>query len=299
MIQWYPGHMTKAKRNLEADLALVDMIIEVLDARVPASSRNPDLRPYLSKKAHVLLLNKEDLANPAATKAWLKYYQSQGYWPAACNAALKKGVKELQQTIQNAARPIMDKLQKKGRLPRPVRAMVVGIPNSGKSTVINALAPQAAAKTGNKPGVTRGRQWVQTTCGVHLLDTPGLLWPRFADEDVAFKLAISGAINDQVLPLYEVCSRLAQWLLATAPQALNNRYKFTTTPIDSEALFLAIGQARGLLGTGGKIRNEDAALLLLYEFRAGKLGRFTLDSLEASNEIFHHRSTAPNTNVPS
>lgn len=277
MIQWYPGHMAKTKRNIEADLALVDMLIEVVDARIPAASRNPDLQPYVEKKCHLLLLNKADLAAAQSTQRWLAYYREQGYYAAAINAARKQGLKEMQGAICRAAEPLYQKLRRRGRLPRAVRAMVVGIPNCGKSTVINALAPAAAAKTGNKPGVTRGRQWVKTNAGIELLDTPGMLWPRFADEDIAFKLAVCGSISDSVFPVYQVACDLALRLRALVPEALAARYKLDRLAESGEEILLQIAQARGMLGAGGKARDEDAALLLIQEFRGGRIGRITLE----------------------
>lgn len=276
-IQWYPGHMAKTKRNIEADLALVDMLLEVVDARVPQASRNPDLRPYTAKKAHLLLLNKADLADQAITKQWLDYYRKQGYFPVAVNAARKQGMADLMAAVGRASGPLMEKLQRRGRLPRPVRAMVIGVPNCGKSTVINALAPSASAKTGNKPGVTKGRQWVKTNCGIELLDTPGMLWPKFADEEVAFKLAIIGSINDNVFPVYQVACRLAEVLSVLIPQALAERYKLEQLADSGEQLLIDIAVKRGLLGAGGKPRDEDAAALLIQEFRAGRLGRISLE----------------------
>lgn len=278
MIQWYPGHMAKTKRNIEADMALVDMIIEVIDARIPLASRNPDLAPYTKKKCHLLLLNKADLADPRLTQEWMKYYRRQGYIPAAVNAARKQGLKEMQSAIVIASQPMLERLRSRGRLPRPVRAMVVGIPNCGKSTVINALAPTASAKTGNKPGVTKGRQWVKTNAGVELLDTPGMLWPKFASDEVAFKLAVCGSINDAVFPTYQVACQLAQWLSRIAPQALQERYKIAELPQLPEEILIEVARSRGMIGAGGRIREDDAALVLLQEFRSGKLGRITLES---------------------
>lgn len=277
MIQWYPGHMAKTKRNIEADLSLVDMILEVLDARIPAASRNPDLEPYTKQKCHVLLLNKADLAAPQATQEWLRYYRDQGYIPVAVNAARKQGLKEMQAAIAAASQPLQERLRARGRLPRPARAMVVGIPNCGKSTVINALAPTASAKTGNKPGVTKGQQWVKTNAGVDLLDTPGMLWPKFASDDVAFKLAVCGSINDAVFPTYPVACELALWLRQLAPAALTERYKMAELPELPEEILAAVAKGRGLIGPGGKVREEDAARVLLQEFRSGKLGRLTLE----------------------
>lgn len=285
MIQWYPGHMAKTKRNIEADLSLVDMVIEVLDARIPAASRNPDLEPYIQKKCHLLLLNKADLANPNATQQWLRYYKKRGYIPEAVNAARKQGIKDMQAAIALASQPLLEKLQAKGRLPRPVRAMVLGIPNCGKSTVINALAPNAAAKTGNKPGVTRGRQWVRTNVGIDLLDTPGMLWPKFANEDVAFKLAVCGSISDAVFPTYSVACQLAQLLLGLAPNALVDRYKLSALPPTPEELLYAIARSRGMLSVGGKVREDDAAMILIQEFRSGKLGRLTLEQPQIKDKL--------------
>ena len=277
VISWYPGHMAKTKKNIQADLALVDMLIEVVDARIPSSSRNPDLQPYVKKKAHLLLLNKSDLAEDAATRSWLAYYKKLGYIPAAVNANRKQGMKEMMAAIQLASRPILEKLKEKGRIPRPIRAMVIGVPNCGKSTVINALAPSAAAKTGNKPGVTKGRQWVKTKAGIELLDTPGMLWPKFADEKTAFNLAVCGSIADNIFPVYPVACRLADTLAKLMPKDFAQRYKLGDVAESGAQLLVDIARNRGLLGPGGKPRDDDAAMLLLQEFRNGKIGRVTLE----------------------
>lgn len=277
MIQWYPGHMAKTKKNIEADLALVDMIIEVVDARIPNSSRNPDLMPYTKKKAHLLLLNKSDLADEKLTRIWLNYYRTMCYIPAAVNASRKQGMREMMSAIQEAAKPIQERLKAKGRLQRAVRAMVIGIPNCGKSTVINSLAPRSAAKTGNKPGVTRGSQWVKTNAGIELLDTPGMLWPKFADETTAFNLAVCGSISDSVFPVYSVACQLAETLARLVPDQLAARYKLERLPESGGELLLEIAGKRGLLGPGGKPRDEDAAMLLIQEFRSGKICRITME----------------------
>ena len=279
LIQWYPGHMAKAKRLIAADLDLVDIIIEVADARAPLSSVNPDLRVLRQRKGHVLLLNKEDLADPQQTVGWLKEYRRHGLLPVAMNAQRKQGLRHLDAAVEEAAAPLRARLRARGRLPRAVRAIVIGIPNCGKSTVINALAPTAAAKTGHKPGLTKGRQWVKTTVGLELLDTPGILWPRFADYDTAFKLAALGCISDLVYPARQVAADLALWLAANAPAALLERYRLSEVPDSADELFLKLGAKRGLLSAGGLVRKEDAAILLLREFRAGKLGRHTLDRI--------------------
>jgi ribosome biogenesis GTPase A len=269
--------MAKAKRHIATDMELVDIVIEVADARAPLSTINPDLRVYTQRKGHVLLLNKEDLADPKQTQRWLAAYRRQGLIPVAVNAARKQGLRHLNAAVEEASAPLRARLQARGRLPRAVRAMVIGVPNCGKSTVINALAPAAAAKTGNKPGVTKGRQWVKTAVGIELLDTPGILWPRFASYDTAFKLAALGCISDLVYPVYQVAEGLALWLAEYAPAALLERYRLTEVPGSAEEVFKAVGTRRGLLGAGGLVRTEDAALLLLQEFRTGKLGRHTLD----------------------
>lgn len=278
--------MAKTKRGIEADLKLVDMLIEVVDARIPDSSRNPDLRPYIGKKMHLLLLNKRDLADPRLTQLWLQHYRAMGYMPLSINASGKQGVKEILRAVELASRPLQEKMKAKNRLPRPVRAMVVGVPNCGKSTVINALLPRAAAKTGSKPGLTRGRQWIKTASGIELMDTPGLLWPKFASDDTAFKLAVCGSISDQVFPVYQVACDLALKLRELAPQALAERYKLTAFGESGEEILRQIALARGLLGQGGKTRDEDAALLLIQEYRAGKIGRVTLENPpEAGDQI--------------
>ncbi len=279
-IQWYPGHMAKARRSIEANLSLVDILIEVLDARAPKSSRNPDLVSMVNKKPHILLLNKADLADEAQTKAWLKRYRKEGYWPLKTNAANKQGIKDLEALIKQVSVPLEQRLAARGRAMRDVRAMIVGIPNCGKSTVINALTPRAAAATGNKPGVTKGRQWVKTALGLELLDTPGILWPRFADYHTAFSLAVIGSISDTVFPFYQVVTQLADWLIENAPQALCQRYGLNEINKDPQALLEAMGQRRGFLGAGGVVRIDDAAALLMREFRSGILGRFTLEKAE-------------------
>jgi ribosome biogenesis GTPase A len=282
IINWYPGHMAKGKRHMENDLKLVDIIIEILDARAPKSSRNPDLSDITrGKKPHVLVLNKADLADEVANKKWLAYYRSAGYEAVAVNAAQKQGIKDILAAIKRAAEPLMQKLEAKGRLRRPVRAMVVGIPNSGKSTFINAVSPMAVTKTGNKPGITKGRQWVKTAVGIELLDTPGVLWPKLSGYDIAFKLAVIGSISDLVYPLEGVATDLADLLLQRNPDSLVARYKLEQIPDNGHQLIHDIGLKRGLLASGGAVREQDAALLLLLEFRAGLLGRYTLDEIRS------------------
>jgi len=280
VIQWYPGHMAKAKRNIEADLALVDVTIQVLDARAPKSSQNPQITALAAKKPHVLVLNKKDLADPAMTKEWLSYFKRQGLFCCAINASQKQGIKELLTEVNKAVEPLMKSLEAKGRLRRSPRAMVIGIPNCGKSTIINALAPQAAVKAANKPGVTKGRQWVKTAAGIELMDTPGVLWPKFASYQTAFRLAVIGTISDTVFPIYEVGEELALWLADKHPDALFKRYKLDQIPDHPADILEAIARKRGLLRGGNRVLVEEAAFLLLQEFRTGKLGPFTMDDVD-------------------
>jgi ribosome biogenesis GTPase A len=279
VIQWYPGHMAKAKRNIEADMAAVDLSIVVLDARIPASSYNPDFDAILNQKPRLVVLNKSDLADPEITKKWLADFEKRGIGVVALNARNKQGVKELLKKIQLAAEPVMQALLAKGRRRRPIRAMVVGSPNTGKSTLINCLMPRATSKTGNRPGVTRGKQWVRINDKVELLDTPGVLWPKFEKPEVAFALAVTGAISTDVYDTHDVCLSLLAWIAANKPGALSARFKLTDESGSPEELLLAIGKNRGLLAAGGAIREDEAARLVLAEFRNGKLGRFTLDQL--------------------
>jgi len=288
-IQWYPGHMAQAKKTIKENLGLVDMVLQVLDARAPQSSLNPDLEELIFGKPQILIFNKADLANPQITKSWMDHYRKRGYRVVAVNASQKKGIRELLAEVQNAAEPLMARFKSRGREPRPARAMVVGIPNTGKSTIINAIAPSAAAKTGNKPGVTRGRQWIRTGsfAQVDLLDTPGVLWPKFASFETAFNLAVVGSISDLVYPVHEVAEKLLLWLAGENPQAIIERYKLdkeVQLPTDADSLLELIGKSRGLLGPGGIVRTDDASLLFLQEFRSGKLGRYTLEKPQKEQE---------------
>jgi len=276
-IQWYPGHMAKAKKLIREHLALVDVTLEIVDARIPQASRNPDFEAIIAKKPRVVVLNKKDLADDAVTRAWLAYYRTQGLGAVAVNAAAKQSIKELAQAAKTAAEPLMLALEAKGRRRRPVRAMVIGIPNVGKSTVINALADKAFAKTGDKPGITRGTQWIRALEGLDLLDTPGLLWPKFEDQAAGFRLAATGAISDAVFPLQEVALELLRYLAQTRPAVLEERYKVPAQGDDAYAYLEMIGRKRGHLAPGNVVRVEQTALVVLQEFRAGLLGRISLE----------------------
>lgn len=280
VIQWYPGHMAKARRLMQEDMQVVDMSLVVLDARIPASSYNPDFDRILAAKPVIMVLNKKDLAEAGATRRWLAEYERRGLGAVAINAQQAQGVKDLQRVIMQTAEPLFAQLEAKGRRRRPVRAMVVGSPNTGKSTLINSLVPRAVSKTGNKPGVTRGKQWVRIGEQIELLDTPGVLWPKFEQEQVAFRLAACGLIAETVYDYYQVALKLVLWLQANGERELAERYKLAAAELaagEPELLLEAIGRRRGLLAAGGVVRLEETARLLLAEFRNGKIGRFTMD----------------------
>ena len=223
-IQWYPGHMTKAMRAMKEDVKLVDLIIELVDARAPMASRNPDIDELGKGKGRLILLNKADLASEAANAAWTEFFKGKGFQVMRIDARSKSDLKQIHAHIQEACKEKIERDRKRGILNRPVRAMVVGIPNVGKSTFINSLAGKASAKTGNKPGVTRGNQWIRLNKQVELLDTPGVLWPKFDDEETGLKLAFLGSVNDEILDREELASLLASRLLTIAPRLLEDRY---------------------------------------------------------------------------
>lgn len=279
-IQWYPGHMVKAKRILRENLKLVDLVFELVDARLPQSSRNPDFEEILRTRPRIIILNKADLADKEVTDCWLRYFR--GFVAAAIpvNAITGQGLSALEQQAKSVVREKMQNLAARGWVDRPIRAMVVGIPNVGKSSLINRLAGRAAAKTGDKPGVTRAKQWVKIGNQLDLLDTPGILWPKFEDQRVGFRLAAAGAISDDVFDRREVAMFLLAYLMAEYPQTLMERYKLTDLPANPYALLLAVGRKRGLLVSGGQVDDEKAAALVLHEFRAGKLGAISLEKPE-------------------
>ena len=283
-IQWYPGHMTKAKRAMKEDVKLVDLVIELVDARAPLASRNPDIDSLAAGKGRVILLNKADLASEKANAVWITYFESQGFQVMKIDARAKATLKQLNALIQEACKEKIERDRRRGILNRPVRAMVVGIPNVGKSTFINSFAGKAAAKTGNKPGVTKGNQWIRLNKQVELLDTPGILWPKFEDQRVGLLLAFLGSINDEILEKDELASELADYLRNITPGLLKERYVIEEDGKKPYELLDEIAAARACLTKGGVNDLTKAARLLLDEFRGGKLGRITLEMPEKKEE---------------
>lgn len=274
--QWYPGHMTKAKRMMQENIKLIDLVIELVDARIPVSSRNPDIDELGKNKSRLILLNKADLAEDKWNDAWAEYFREKGFFVVKVNSKKGGGLKSIQGVIQEACKEKMERDRKRGILNRPVRAMVVGIPNVGKSTFINALAGKACAKTGNKPGVTKGKQWIRLNRQVELLDTPGILWPKFEDQKVGLRLAFIGSIKDEILNTEELAVELINFLNANYPGVLKEKYG--VEPSDDAYVMLAgIARSRNCLLKGSELDTEKAALLLLDDFRNGKLGRLTLE----------------------
>lgn len=278
-IQWYPGHMAKAKRNIRNDLQLVDLVIEVLDSRCPESTRNPDIDSFAKDKARIMLLNKADLADRKQTQAFSNYFRAKGFYSMEIDARSKAGLKKLNALIDEACQPIVERNQKKGIKTPIIRAMVLGIPNVGKSTFINSFVGKSMAKTGNKPGVTRGNQWIKVNPHVQLLDTPGITWPKFEREIVGMNLAIIGSINDQILNIDELVFYLIKYLIRYYPKALPERYGESLEGME-EALpvFDEIARRRGCMKKGGDPDYTKTAKLILDDFRAGRLGNITLES---------------------
>lgn len=274
--QWYPGHMTKAKRMMQENIKLIDRVIELVDARIPLSSRNPDIDELGKNKARLVLLNKADLAEDKWNDAWAEYFKKKGFSVVKVNSRKGGGIKSIQGVIREACAEKIERDRKRGILNRPVRAMVVGIPNVGKSTFINALAGKACAKTGNKPGVTKGKQWIRLNKQVELLDTPGILWPKFEDQEVGLKLAFIGSIKDEVLQTEELAAELIHFLRTAYPEVLADKYDIEMDE-DDYVVLNRIAKSRNCIVRGNELDTEKAALLLLDDFRNGKLGRLTLE----------------------
>lgn len=276
--QWYPGHMTKAKRMMQEDIKLIDLVIELVDSRVPLSSRNPDIDELGKNKSRLILLNKADLADKAANKKWTEFFQKKGFYVQEVDSRSGAGMKAISSIIQEACKEKIERDLKRGIKNRPVRAMVVGIPNVGKSTFINTYAGKACAKTGNKPGVTKGKQWIRLNKNVELLDTPGILWPKFEDQAVGMRLAMIGSINDDILNIDELALELIQYLREQYKGLLEKRYHCDESQEKEPVQILEdIARARGCLIKGGELDYAKAAALLMDDFRSGKLGRVTLE----------------------
>ncbi len=277
-IQWFPGHMTKAKRMMESQIKLVDVVVEMLDARIPRSSTNPMLQDILGNKPKVIALNKIDMSDNTKTELWLEKFKHSGLPVCKVDCATGKGVKQLVAAVQAAAKPVIDKWLKKGVRNRPVRVMIVGIPNVGKSTLINRLVGKNKVMAADRPGVTRGQQWVTIAKGLELLDTPGVLWPKFEDPQVGFALAVTGAIKEDVFDREQATELLISFLLAKYPQDLQKKYVVSLNEGDDvNAVMSKIAIARGCLKSGGQLDLDKVYQLVLRDFRAGRLGRFTID----------------------
>lgn len=276
-VQWYPGHMTKAKREMQSDLKLVDLIIEIVDARIPRSSRNPDISELGKQKARMILLNKADLADPGVTERWKQWFAEQGYAVASADARANRSLKEVRSAIDAACREKLERDRKRGIMNRPIRAMVAGIPNIGKSTFINSFAGKAVAKTGNKPGITRGRQWIRLDKRVELLDTPGILWPKFEDRTVGLYLALTGSIREEILDAEALSLQLITLLQTAYPGMLDQKYTAVESEKPEETL-RKIAENRGCQKKGNEIDYSRAERLLLDDFRNGRVGRVSLET---------------------
>ena len=291
-IQWYPGHMTKTRRMIGENLKFVDVVAEIIDARIPISSRNPDIDAICADKPRLIVLNRADQADPAQNRAWGEYFRKKGYAVLETDAKTGRGVNQFSSVTQEVLKEQISKWREKGQVGRPVRAMVVGVPNVGKSTFINQVAKRKSAKAGNRPGVTRGKQWVSVDAGLELLDTPGILWPKFEDETTGIHLAFTGAVKDEIMDLETLACHLIELLARRYPQALAERYKLEADPgLPGWELLELCGKKRGFRISGGEVDTERMAKVLLDEYRSGKLGNLTFETPQdlESREAAHGR----------
>lgn len=280
-IQWYPGHMTKTRRMMDENIKLVDIVIELLDARIPYSSKNPEIDKLAKDKKRIVILNKADLADEKKTVLWSEYFEAKRFKVIKVNSITGSGIKDISNAAADLMAEKLERLRKRGRIFTPTRAMIVGIPNVGKSTLINKLVGRTMAKTGDRPGVTRSKQWVKIRRDFELLDTPGILWPKFEDRAVGMKLAFTGAVNDNIIDLEELSVNLIEYLAKLYPNAVKERYGIETDGVENTfELLKSIAEARGFKAKGGEPDTKRAATILLDEFRAAKLGKITLESPE-------------------
>lgn len=279
--QWYPGHMMKAKRMMQENIGLIDLVIELLDARIPLSSRNPDIDELGKNKARLILLNKSDLADEAKNQIWMDYFKNKGFHVLEINAKTGQGLRAIQGMVRTACKEKIERDRRRGIKNRPVRAIVVGIPNVGKSTFINSFAGKACTKTGNKPGVTKGKQWIRLNQDLELLDTPGILWPKFESEDVGRKLAFIGSMNDEILQITELAAELIAYLQLHYQAALDDRYGISAEGLTPAQTLFLICENRKCYKKGQEADYDKAAAIVIDDFRNGRMGRITLEIPES------------------
>lgn len=288
VINWYPGHMLKTKKQIMEDLKLIDVIIEILDARIPLASQNPDIKQITANKKKIIVLNKSDLANEAETKKWIEFFKNQGIIAIATDSNLGKGVKETLKLVQEVMQEELEKASMKGIKNKNIRIMICGIPNVGKSSFINRMINKKSAEVGNRPGVTKQKQWVRISTNIELLDTPGVLWPKFENQDISLKLAYTGTIKDELLDKTEIAYNLLKYLEKNNKKELFERYKLTDQEInsiiseddDTIKLMNLIAKKRGAIISGGEIDYERTSAIILNDFRTGKIGRITLEKVD-------------------
>ena len=289
-INWYPGHMAKTKKQIIEDLKLIDVVVEILDARIPISSQNPDIQEYIKKKTKIIVLNKSDLADEKQNLKWVQYFKSKGIVATIVDANTGKGIQETIKQIEKICEDTQNTYINKGRTGKSIRIMVLGIPNVGKSSFINRITKKTSAQVGNKPGVTRQKQWVQVNKNIQLLDTPGVLWPKFENEEIALKLAYTGTIKDDILQKVDIAYSLLKYLIENEQDKIIERYKISKEEIQEELentnrmenenileIMYKIGRKRGAIVSGGQVDEEKVANIILDDFRSGKLGRITLE----------------------
>ena len=276
-INWYPGHMAKTKKQIIEDLKLIDIVVEILDARMPLASVNPDIQNYIKDKKKIIILNKSDLADENITNEWIKYYKSKGINAIAIEANNGKGIPKVIDCIKSEYKSIEEKYIKKGRIGKAIRIMVLGIPNVGKSTFINKLAKRNTAKVGNKPGVTKQKQWIKIDNNIELMDTPGMLWPRLDDQELAMHLAFVGTIGENSIDNEEIAYYLIEYLKNTYPNKLKERYNVELEETETIDIINEIAKKRGAIISGGNINMQKVSDIILNEFRSGKLGRITIE----------------------